>query len=175
MELILNLILLLIATTFTITMILALNNFLIGNVPFVPSKKEAIENIKKLAEIKSGEMVTDLGSGDGRVLIQLCESFPNAKYVGFEINKVLAKISRLLIRLNNKRDQIKIVSNDFLSADLSKFDVIIIYGIGKIMPTLEQKLKNESKNNGLRVVSNTFTFPESEPVKEIDKVRLYKF
>ena len=85
-------------------MILALNNFLIGNVPFVPSKKEDIEVVKQLADIKSGEFVTDLGSGDGRVLIQLCHSIPEAHYVGFEINRVLARLSRLIIITKNKQD-----------------------------------------------------------------------
>ena len=175
MDLFINLTLLTVSTALTITMILALNNFLIGNVPFVPSKKEAIQNMKLLADIKSGELVADLGSGDGRILINLSNSVPGAKFIGYEINKVLAIISRININMKKKSDDIEIINSDFLNEDLSKFDVIILYGIGRIMPIIEQKIKNECKKEGVRVISNTFELPHEKPAKTINKIHLYKF
>jgi len=174
MELFFNIILLIFSSVFTVILILGLNNFLIGNVPFVPSHKNSIDAIIKLADLKSGDKLADLGSGDGRLLIALSKKYPNVKYTGFEINRVLVMISRLIIKIKGKSHSIKIIHGNFLKQNLSGFNFIVVYGIGRIMPELELKIKREKKDDAIKVISNTFEFPNKKPIKSIKKVRLYQ-
>lgn len=118
--------------------------------PFYAStSKKRIKAVCKLANLKSGDKVVDLGSGDARVLISLAK-----KKVG----------------LNS---QIKIIFKSFWQIDLSKYDLIIIYGINYIMKRLEKKILNEVKPKA-KIISVGFKFPNLKAKKAIDEVYLYQ-
>jgi len=117
----------------------------------------------EIANVHSGELVYDLGSGDGRVLITAAQRF-NARAVGYEISPKLVKKADEHIGQLGLQDRIKVVQGDLMQADLSPADVVVIYLLtlsnDMLRPRLEKQLKP-----GARVVSYSFEVPGWKPVR----------
>ncbi len=141
--------------------------FLFG-APFEPTSNKKVKNILKLANVKKGEKAVDLGSGDGRIVIELARRGVEAH--GFEINPILVLISRWKIKklgLNNAHIHWK----SFWDVSLKDYDVITLFQFPTIMKKLRDKLKKESK---ARIVSHYWKFPGWKIQKKIDNIYLYK-
>jgi len=150
-----------------------LSGFLFG-APFQTSSDKSIKNMIKLSRVKKGEKVADLGSGNGKLVIEFAKR--GAFVTGFEINPLLVWISRRRIRKLGLQNKAKIKQANFWNANLSRFDVICVFQIGYIMGNLEKKLKKELKRKKrVRLVSNTWKFPDKKPVRKEGHVFLYKF
>jgi len=139
--------------------------------PFAPSSDERVEHILQLARVRPGKRVADLGSGDGRVLIALASAGVRAD--GYEINPWLVWRSRRAVRRAGLEDSIAIHCASFWKANLGRYDLVVIYGIGYIMENLAAKLERELKD-GSKVISVYFEFPEWQPKKVLGDVRLYQ-
>lgn len=124
--------------------------------PFIPTDKKKLPTIIKLAGIKSGQKIVDLGSGDGRLVIALAKA--GAEAHGYEINPFLVWWSRYKIKRAGLKEKAFVHQKGFWRANLQPFDLVVLFGIGHIMEKLEKKLKKELKP-GAKVVSNCFTFP----------------
>jgi len=157
------------------------NHILYGPV-FIPTKDEDLETMMTLAGIKTGEKVADLGSGNGKIVMALAQQGFDAH--GFENSPSLVVSSRWRIkRLDAKRKGVdqtasgpkrpQIHWQDFWHADLSKFDVIMMYTSQDTMDRLEKHIQQQLKP-GARVVSNTFQFPTWKETKQKGKIFLYK-
>jgi predicted RNA methylase len=120
----------------------------------------------EIANVHPGELVYDLGSGDGRVLITAAQRF-NARAVGYEISPKLVKKADEHIGQLGLQDKIKVVQGDLMQADLSPADVVVIYLLtlsnDMLRPRLEKQLKP-----GARVVSYSFEVPGWKP-QRIDR------
>jgi cyclopropane fatty-acyl-phospholipid synthase-like methyltransferase len=138
--------------------------------PYVGAKKDSIENILKLANIKKGQTIIDLGSGDGRLLFEAAALGAFAS--GYEINPFLVFISRLRRKLKGLEDQVKIKDESMWKADLKIADVIFVYSLVKKMKKFEDFVYKNAKK-GTRVVVNTNTFPDKKPAKTLGKIFLY--
>ncbi len=138
---------------------------------FAGTSPDRIDSIKKLADIKTGDRVVDLGSGDGRVLIALAKEGVQA--TGLELNPWLVNKSQKRIKKAKLENKINIKQTNFWQHDLGQYDVIVIYGIGYIMERLEEKLKEEAKDN-VKIISIYFQFPNLKPVKSDNEVHLYQ-
>ncbi len=138
---------------------------------YVPSKKEKINKIIEFAEVKPGEKAVDLGSGDGRLVIALAKA--GAEAYGYEVNPILVRKSKINIRRAGLENKAFINWGSFWQADLSEFDIIIIYGMKHVMGRLEKKLRKELKKDA-RIVSNTFKFPTWSPKKKDNNIYLYE-
>ncbi len=138
---------------------------------FVPSRKEDIQQMIKLAKIKKGERVIDLGSGDGAILSALAEQ--KIKAQGIEINPFLVRRTRKLIDDQSYSRYITVQRGNFWHLDLAKYDVIFLYGTSYIMKKLEKKLAQEMKPTA-RLVSNYFALPNWPVTKKIGKINLYQ-
>ncbi len=131
-------------------------------VPFVPSPVQVVERMLSLAEVDEGEMVYDLGCGDGRVLFTAASRF-KANAIGCEIRPPLVKHVRNRIRSLRLDDRIKVLRSDMFTVPLKNADVITLYlttdTLGKLRPKLEAELKPTA-----RVVCHGFPIPGWTPV-----------
>ena len=137
---------------------------------YVPSSDEKMKIMMQFAKIQPGECVIDLGSGDGRLVIEAAKK--GARAVGVELHAEMLKRSRKKIRELNLQDSVEIRRENLWKTDISHYDVVFVYGIIYMMGRLEKKLKRELKK-GTRVVSNNYQFPHWSPVREKENVRLY--
>jgi SAM-dependent methyltransferase len=139
--------------------------------PYVPSPQNVVEKMLEVAQIKPGELVYDLGSGDGRVLITAVQKY-QARGVGVEISEKAVKTSLQRIKELSLEDRIRIIHGHLLEVDLSPADVVTIYLLTKsnelLRPNLERYLKP-----GARVVSHDYEIRGWKPVK-VEEVESYK-
>ena len=134
--------------------------------PYVASPQQIVDRMLELADLKPGETVYDLGSGDGRVLITAVQRY-RAKAVGIEISESLVKSTTERIRMLGLENDARVIQGDLLKVDLSPANVVTIYlatDSNEILrPNLEKYLKP-----GTRVVSHDYVVPGWKP-KFVDK------
>jgi SAM-dependent methyltransferase len=131
-------------------------------VPFVPSPQEVVDKMIELAGVKQGDVVYDLGSGDGRIVIAAAKK--GAKTVGFEIDGDLVKQSRENIRAAGVQDSAEIRQQDILTVDLSPASVVTMYLLPDVNLKLKPNLLSQLKP-GSRVVSHSFDMGDWKPDK----------
>jgi tRNA A58 N-methylase Trm61 len=131
--------------------------------PFVPSPMMVIQHMLKVAELKPGEVLFDLGAGDGRTVIMAAKTF-GARAVGVELREDLAKKAMSTIHDAQLADRVTIVNGDMFSVNLTSADVVFLYlttsANEKIRPKLEQELKK-----GVRVISHDYEIIGWKPRK----------
>ncbi len=140
--------------------------------PYVRSKKDKIKTMLELADIKPGEVVVDLGSGDGSILIEAAKR--GAIAMGIEINPFLVWHSRRHVRRAGLEDKIKILKSDFRSRHLGNADVIFLYLWPSTIEELQEKFSRELKP-GTRIVSNGFPLLRLEPHALKNGVFIYHY
>jgi len=130
--------------------------------PFVPSPIEIIERMLESANVKRGDVVVDLGCGDGRILVTAVQKF-GAKAVGIELNPKLVKEASEMIARLGLQNHAKVIRGDIFEADLSQADVVTLYlttgSNEKLRPKLEQSLRP-----GARVVSHDYGIRGWNPI-----------
>lgn len=142
-----------------------------GGAIYVGTPIKAIETMLILANIQPTDIVMDLGSGDGRLLIATGKAGAKES-IGYEIQPWLVKLSRKLIATEKLEDKIKIIAQSFWHTDVSNTNVVLLYQISYAMKGIEKKLQQELPV-GARIVANGFKFPNWKEEKTIDNVRLY--
>jgi len=140
---------------------------------YVPTPPEIVRTMLELAELKPGELLYDLGSGDGRGLIMAVQDF-GAKAVGVELNENLVKNSRETVKGLDLTDRIQIIHGDLFNVDVSKADVVMLYLFPDMVKQLKLKLEKELKD-GARVVSHDYSIQGWNPTKieTFNKSRLF--
>jgi SAM-dependent methyltransferase len=123
-------------------------------VPFVPTPQEVVERMLELAQVKKGDVVYDLGSGDGRIVITAAKKY-GVKAVGFEIDRDLLRQSRENIRKEGVGQLAEIREQDILTVDLSPASVVTMYLLPDVNLSLRPNVWRELKP-GSRVVSHDF-------------------
>ncbi len=139
-------------------------------VPFVTTSSDTLKTVIELADVKENERVVDLGSGDGRVVIEFAKH--GAMVEGYEIKEDLIKRSVERINALHLQKKVTIYNESFWNIDISVYDVIYIYGMRSIMPKLENKLDAELRP-GAKFISNIFRLPHWKPKKTENEVNLY--
>src|SRR5690348_3237085 len=134
--------------------------------PYVVSPQQIVDRMLELADIRPGETLYDLGSGDGRVLITAVQRY-HAKAVGIEISETLVKSTTERIQKMGLANDARVIQGDLLQIDLSPADIVTIYlatDSNEILrPNLEKYLRP-----GTRVVSHDYVVPGWKP-KFVDK------
>lgn len=135
--------------------------------PYYPTPEMVVEKMLRFADVKPGEKVYDLGSGDGRIVIMAAKKF-KANAVGVEFDDSLWKQSSDRIAKLGLTATARIVHGDLLLQDYSDADVLTVYLLpmsnDKVAPILEQQLKK-----GARIVAHDFEFSAWTP-KEIQDI-----
>ena len=132
------------------------------DVAYIPTPKIIIRQMLLLARLRQGELLYDLGAGDGRILIEGTRVF-RAKCVGVEIDP--ERVKRLKERLKATNVEAKIIQGDLMQVDLSDADVVAIYLSDSVNAKLSPKLSRELKP-GARVISLDYTIPGWKLEKE---------
>jgi hypothetical protein len=129
--------------------------------PFDPTPSEVVDRMLHLAAVKPGDLLYDLGAGDGRMVIAAAKKY-GIKAVGFEVDPGLVKLARENIRKQGVERLVEIRQQDFLTADLSQPSIVTLYlsydGNLTVRPRLLSQLKA-----GARVISYTFDMAEWQP------------
>lgn len=141
--------------------------------PWVPTDMETINKMLAMADVRSGEVLYDLGSGDGRIIIEAAKRY-QARSVGVELNPVMVLWASLKIDSSGLMGKANVVWSNFFSVDLRKADVITLYLLQSTNERLEPKLKKELKPAS-RVVSHVFTFKNWIPVREDTESQIYLY
>ena len=134
--------------------------------PFYPTPMAVAEKMLEAGELKPGELLYDLGSGDGRIVILAAHKF-GARAVGFEIDIDLIRRSRARIAELGLTENARIEKKDLLRANFSQPDLVTVYLLpganDRIRPLLENQLRR-----GARVVSHDFAFEGWTPEKTVN-------
>ena len=131
-------------------------------VPFVPTPQEVVDKMIELAGVKNGDVVYDLGSGDGRIVITAAKK--GARAVGFDVDGDLVKESRENIRKAGVQDLAEIRHQDILTVDLSGASVVTMYLLPDVNLKLRPNVLSQMKP-GSRVVSHAFDMGDWKPDK----------
>jgi SAM-dependent methyltransferase len=131
-------------------------------VPYVPSPEYVVDKMIELAGVKKGDVVYDLGSGDGRIVIAAAKK--GAKAVGFEIDPDLVGESRANIQKAGVQESAEIRNQDILTVDLSPASVVTMYLLPDVNLKLRPNLLSQLKP-GSRVVSHSFDMGDWKPDK----------
>jgi cyclopropane fatty-acyl-phospholipid synthase-like methyltransferase len=134
---------------------------------------KVVRQMLDLARVKPGELVYDLGCGDGRLLITAAREY-QAKGVGIELDPLRWLLCQLLITIYGVRDQVEIQQGDLFKMDVSSADVVSCYLLPETNKKLEEKLMRELRP-GTRVVTNTFIFYKTRLSERDGKAQLYIF
>lgn len=142
-------------------------------VEWVPSPQRIVEKMLKLGKVSRNDIVYDLGSGDGRIVISAAKL--GARAIGVELDFLRVLIGRIKIKLARLENKARIDQGDFYKADVKNATVVTLFLLPKTMEKIENKLKKELRK-GARVVSYRFVFKDWEPAKidEENKIYLYK-
>src|SRR5437016_2736815 len=125
--------------------------------PYIPSPQVVVERMLEAAQLKPGETVYDLGSGDGRIAITAAQKY-KANTVGVEISDLLYKSTVKKLNAMGLTSQVKIIHGSALKVDLSPADVVTLYLLTSSNARLKPILEKDLKPNA-RVVTLNFGMP----------------
>lgn len=139
--------------------------------PYVPTDQERVHAMLRLADLKPGERLYDLGSGDGRIVIAAARQGAFAE--GWEISPYLWLISWLKIRRLGLQDRARVRLGTYWGEKFHDADVVTLFLITMQMGRMERKLREELRP-GSRVVSYAFDFPRWEHESKDRGIFLYR-
>jgi len=143
---------------------------IIFGAPYVPTLAKQRYDALALLDLKKGQTLYELGSGDASILIEAAQK--GIRCVGYELNPILVMVARL--RARKYGGLVKIYWSNFWHANLADADGIFIFQADKSMKHLEAKIKAERKGS-LKLVSHAFKIPGRKPDKRSGALYLYKY
>jgi SAM-dependent methyltransferase len=134
------------------------------DIGYLPTPQPAVEQMLKLAGVKPGERVYDLGCGDGRIVITAARRF-GARGIGVELDPGLVRRARANVRRHGLGGRVEIRQADIFTIDFSDADVVALY----LLPELNVRLLPQLRKlkPGARIVSFDFDMPGVPPAAVI--------
>jgi len=129
--------------------------------PYAATPEEIVEEMLRLAEVRDDDVVYDLGSGDGRIVITAARRF-GARGVGFEIDSKLVRLSRENARRAGVAHLVEFHAQDVLTVDLSPATVVTLYLFREANLLLRPRIQTQLRP-GSRVVSHDFDMGDWRP------------
>lgn len=168
-------IMLIVAAGILLGCLLGLSWFAGSDAPFVPTKMGNMRKILKLAGVKKGKRFYELGSGDGRVVIEAAKLGAHA--IGIEQSWIRVLYSRW-IAVSKPASHFLSGNVDFYHGNIfsktyQDAGIIYIYLLPKGVRKLETKLQNELKKGSI-VITQTYHFPNWKPYKKVDDFCFYR-
>ena len=140
---------------------------------FQPTSRKRVQQMLDMAEVGSGDTVYDLGSGDGRIVINAAKKY-GAKAVGMEADPLRVFWSRTVILLSGIKNRAQIIWGNFFNHGIGEATVVTLF----LSDTANQKLKSkfqEELKPGTRIVSYVWKFKGWEPVKADADEEIYLY
>lgn len=125
--------------------------------PFVATREEIAQRMIHLAALKKGDVVVDLGSGDGRLVIWSAKSNPGITGYGVDIDAKLVREATARAWMEDVGDRVKFHHRNVFDADLRRVDVIYLWLFPELMRLLRNKIFLEARP-GTRIVTQMFGF-----------------
>jgi cyclopropane fatty-acyl-phospholipid synthase-like methyltransferase len=132
----------------------------------VPSDVAVVMKMLEMAQVKPGDVVYDLGSGDGRIVILAAQKF-GARGVGVDLNGELIQQSRENAVKAGVADRVTFIQQDLFLTDLSEATVVTLYLFPDVNRRLMPKLRRELRP-GSRVVSHDYDLGDWPPEKTVE-------
>ena len=137
------------------------------DVLYVPTPQNVVDAMLELAEVKASDLVYDLGSGDGRIVITAAKTY-GARDVGVEIDPALVKQANDNAATAGVANRVRFITGNIFDADVSDASVVTLYLLQSLNERLRPKLVRSLKP-GARVVSHVFNMgPEWPPQKTVE-------
>ncbi len=128
-----------------------------ADVHYVPTPEAVVSAMLGVAGVTSADVVYDLGSGDGRIVIEAARKY-GARAVGIELDPELNKTAARNAQKAGVADKVSFVRADLFKTDLSEASVVTLFLSPNINARLRPKLQRELKP-GTRIVSHRFPMP----------------
>ena len=149
---------------FTLLILIIMVTFALGGIsaaPWVPLWQRDIRRMLRLAAVKPGELVIDLGAGDGRILVIAAKEF-GARAIGCELAVLPYIVGCIKIRQRGLGGKAQLTYANFFNQPFGEADVICAFLTPGAMQKLKPKLERECKP-GCRIVSYAFSIPGWQP------------
>ena len=132
------------------------------SIPFVPSPMLVVERMLQLAEVRKDDILYDLGSGDGRIVIEAAKKF-GVKGVGVDLNPTLVEQARRRAAEEGVSHLVEFRAADGLTVDISQATVVTLYMFKWFNNQMRPKLQRLKP--GSRVVAHDFDIDDWKPTK----------
>lgn len=143
---------------------------LLFGAPYLPTLKPQVSTALKLADLKPGQTMIELGCGDGKVLIAAAKQGINT--VGYELNPLLAMLAWL--RTRRYRRHVRVIWGNFWKVDWPPADAIFTFLLPRYMPKLDKKCMQYSQKP-VKLVSFAFRIEDKKPAAEQQGVFRYDY
>jgi SAM-dependent methyltransferase len=137
-----------------------------GDVPYVPTPQAVVEAMLKLAGVHQGDILYDLGCGDGRIVITAAKSF-EATGTGIDINPERIEEANGNAKAAGVTDKVKFHEQDLFKTDFHDATVVTLYLLPEVNLRLRPRLLQQLKT-GTRIVSHSFDMGDWKPDKQIE-------
>jgi SAM-dependent methyltransferase len=138
--------------------------------PYLPTLKARQKDALELLDLKPGQLLLELGSGDGRMLKLAAKQ--GIKSIGYELNPLLVLYSRIMTFRYRRLVRVKLAN--FWSVSLPPADGIYVFLLDPFMARLHNKITQELSSS-VKVVSFAFKIPSKKPVTEKNGMYLYEY
>ncbi len=134
------------------------------DVPYVPTTETVVKAMLELAQVKSSDVVYDLGCGDGRIVIAAAESY-GARGVGLDIDPVRIREAKKNAEQAGVEGRVEFREQDLFQANYREATVVTLF----LLPSINKRLlpQLQALKPGTRIISNTFEIGDWKPVREI--------
>lgn len=143
---------------------------LLFGAPYLPTLGPQVKTALELADLKPGQVLLELGCGDGRVLIAAARQ--GIQTVGYELNPLLAGIAWL--RTRRYRKQVRIIWGNFWRLPWPEAQAIFVFLLPKYMPKLNKKVM-QYNHKPVKLISFAFTIPGVSPTTEKNGLYYYLY
>jgi 2-polyprenyl-3-methyl-5-hydroxy-6-metoxy-1,4-benzoquinol methylase len=136
------------------------------DVIYVPTPQEVVDAMLKLGEVHSGDVLYDLGCGDGRIVVTAAKQF-GIRAVGIDINPERITEARENAQQNGVTNRVAFRNEDLFEADIHDASVVTLYLLTSLNLKLRPKLWHDLKP-GTRIVSHSFDMGDWKPEKQME-------
>jgi SAM-dependent methyltransferase len=143
---------------------------LLFGAPYLPTLTTHMEQALDLAELQPGDVLLELGCGDGKVLLAAARR--GIRVVGYELNPLLVLVCKL--RCWRYRQLVTVRWANFWTQDWPEAAAIFVFVLPRMMEKLDKKIV-QYKHKPVKLVSFAFEMPDRNPIRQATAVYVYDY